>query len=97
PTESPLPCTTLFRSIQTDVDLPPEENLYALREPDRARLREIYTRMEFRGMLRALDAEQAAAGAPVADASAGSATAAAVPAAADRSEEHTSELQSREN
>src|SRR5690606_35476151 len=30
------------------------------REPDRARLREIYTRMEFRGMLRALDAEEAA-------------------------------------
>src|SRR5690606_25107722 len=47
-------------TIQTDVDLPPEENLYARREPDRARLREIYTRMEFRGMLRALDAEEAA-------------------------------------
>src|SRR5690606_21616270 len=46
-------------TIHTDVDLPPEENLYARREPDRARLREIYTRMEFRGMLRALDAEEA--------------------------------------
>ncbi len=54
-------------TIHTDVDLPPEENLYARREPDRARLREIYTRMEFRGMLRALDAEETmggAAGAP---------------------------------
>ncbi len=47
-------------TIHTDVDLPPEENLYARREPDRPRLREIYTRMEFRGMLRALEAEEAA-------------------------------------
>src|SRR5690606_17807772 len=48
-------------TIHTDVDLPPEENLYARRAPDRARLREIYARMEFRGMLRALDAEEAGA------------------------------------
>ncbi|MFO7324414.1 MAG: DNA polymerase I [Pseudomonadota bacterium] len=45
-------------TIHTDVDLPPEENLYARREPDRRRLRELYTRLEFRGMLRALDAEE---------------------------------------
>jgi DNA polymerase-1 len=48
-------------TIHTDVDLPPEENLYARREPDRERLREIYTRLEFRGMLRALEAGDGAA------------------------------------
>lgn len=64
-------------TIHTDVDLPPEENLYARREPDRARLREIYTRMEFRGMLRALDAEEAALGARAGEHAAGSPTTAA--------------------
>ncbi len=70
-------------TIHTDVDLPPEENLYARREPDRARLREIYERMEFRGMLRALDAEEGAAGGRAAADAKSTGTAAKKPAGAN--------------
>jgi DNA polymerase-1 len=44
-------------TIRLDLDLPPEAVNHARREPDKAKLRELYTRLEFKGLLKALDAE----------------------------------------
>ena len=43
-------------TIRTDLDLPAGLDGFALQPPDTAKLRELYTRLEFRGLLKALDA-----------------------------------------
>src|SRR6478609_8352829 len=42
-------------TIRTDLDLPAGLDGFALQPPDTAKLRELYTRLEFRGLLKALD------------------------------------------
>jgi DNA polymerase-1 len=44
-------------TIRTDVELAEDPHGFARQPPDTAKLRELYTRMEFRALLRALDAE----------------------------------------
>jgi DNA polymerase-1 len=48
-------------TITTDLDLPEGIDGYARQPPDTAKLRELYERLEFRGLLRALDAASGAA------------------------------------
>src|SRR5690606_5640768 len=63
-------------TIRVDLDLPAQAASHARRAPDTAKLRELYTRLEFRGLLRALDAASGGDGASQA-ADAGTAQAAA--------------------
>jgi DNA polymerase-1 len=74
-------------TIRVDLDLPEDANQHARRRPDREKLRELYTRLEFRGMLRTLEAESATSSATpatsAATAPASTAAAATVPAAGD--------------
>jgi DNA polymerase-1 len=44
-------------TIRTDLELAEDPHGFARQPPDTARLRELYTRLEFRGLLKALDAE----------------------------------------
>ena len=59
-----LPCLPLWREltlVKTDVALDIKPSDLTLREPDIAKLRELYTRYEFRGALKELDAAADAA------------------------------------
>ncbi|HYP80492.1 MAG TPA: DNA polymerase I [Steroidobacteraceae bacterium] len=67
-------------TIRTDLDLPAGLDGFALQPPDVAKLRELYTRLEFRGLLKALDA---GADAPPAPEKPGAATAAGSPASSE--------------
>jgi len=70
-------------TITIDLDLPEGVDGYARQPQDTAKLRELYERMEFRGLLRALDAASGATAVQSTDASqpgGGSAATAAVPA-----------------
>ncbi|MDQ2640572.1 MAG: DNA polymerase I [Pseudomonadota bacterium] len=44
-------------TIRVDCDLPPDASEQPRRPPDRVKLRELYTRLEFKALLRALDAD----------------------------------------
>jgi DNA polymerase I len=69
-------------TIRIDVELPEDPHGFARQPADTAKLRELYTRMEFRALLRGLDAEGGGEAAPPAAAgAAGSATTADTPAA----------------
>ncbi|HUG73089.1 MAG TPA: DNA polymerase I [Steroidobacteraceae bacterium] len=57
-------------TIRVDLDLPEDANQHARRRPDREKLRELYARLEFRGMLRTLEAESATSSATPATAAA---------------------------
>jgi DNA polymerase-1 len=51
-------------TIRVDLDLPEDAQHFARQPIDAARLREVYARMEFRGLLRALDGETGEPAAP---------------------------------
>jgi DNA polymerase-1 len=53
-------------TIHVDLDLPEEADGFARRPVDVAKLRELYTRLEFRGLLKALDAEASDVASPTA-------------------------------
>ncbi len=73
-------------TIRTDLQLEEDPQEFARRDPDTARLRELYTRLEFRGLLKALDGEAggAAPAATVAASPPAVASDAAAPAPAPR-------------
>ena len=80
-------------TIRCDVELPVEEAALTPRAPDTAALRELYTRLEMRSFLRALDGGEATAAAPAGAVSAAAAnpgppTDAAPPPGADPIERH---------
>ncbi len=73
-------------TIQTDLELAEDPQGFARQPEDKARLRELYTQLEFRGLLKALDGEAGAAAGTAASSSAapaGSTATANAAAAAD--------------